>query len=402
MKREQVIYIFLVLLFALLVLILVLKPEPISWNTTLSSRDKIPFGSRAVTDCLEDVFPGNPVVQLRIPPSEAEAEINTLSYGASIPVNYLFIQPDFYCERFDALALLNLAEKGHHVFISARSVSGLLADTLGVSVELLPYELNLFTDTPDTLFLSIAGADSLYAMKPGDNDLRVTMEDESLFQVWGKSAGVHPVFVSRKWGKGQIFIHSVPLAFTNYYLFFSKHADYVSRCLSVMPNGPVLWDEFYKQGRREAGTPLRVILAHPSLRYALGVLLLFSLLFILIQSKRRQRVIPVIEPFVNTTLQFVTSVAALYRSRADHADMLKKQIGFFADHVRRRYRISPDFSSSASAEELAMVSGADRQLLQRLYQQCLYYSSATRITEKELLEFNRLLNRFREETSSPT
>jgi hypothetical protein len=70
--------------------------------------------------------------------------------------------------------------------------------------------------------------------------------------------------------------------------------------------------------------------------------------------------------------------------------------------VRRRYRISPDFSSSASAEELAMVSGADRQLLQRLYQQCLYYSSATRITEKELLEFNRLLNRFREETSSPT
>jgi hypothetical protein len=402
MKREQGIYFLLALLFGVLVLILVLKPEPISWNATLSARDKIPYGSHAVTECLEDVFPDNPIIQLRIPSSEVEAKINTLSSVSFVPVNYLFIQPDFYCDRFDALSLLSLAEKGHTIFISTHSLSGLLADTMGVSVERLPYDLTLFADTLDTLFLSLAGTVSLYDMKPGDNDLRVAMEDESLFQVWGKSGEVHPVFVSRKWGKGQIFIHSVPLAFTNYYLFQPNHADYVSRCLSFIPNGPVLWDEFYKQGRREAGTPLRVILAHPSLRYALAVLLLFSFLFILIQSKRRQRVIPVMEPFANTTLQFVTSVAALYRSRADHADMVRKQIGFFADHVRRIYRISPDFSSPASAEELAMVSGADKQLLQTLYRQCLHFSSASRITEKELLEFNRLLSRFRAQSSSST
>ncbi len=402
MKREKTIPVLLVLLFGLLVLILVLKPEPISWNTTLSARDKIPYGSRAVVECLEDVFPGNPVVQLRIPPSEAEAKINSVAPADSIPVNYIFIQPDFYCDRFDALSLLSLTEKGHNVFISARSVSGLLADTLGVSVESLPFELTLLTDDADTLFMSVAGTDTLYAMKPGDNDLKVVMDDESLFRVSGKSDGLHPIFVSRNWGKGHIFIHAVPMAFTNYYIFRPGHADYVSRCLSVMPNGPVLWDEFYKQGRGEAGTPLRVILTHPSLRYALAVVLIFSFLFILIQGKRRQRVIPVIEPFANTTLQFVTSVAALYRSRADHADIVRKQIGFFSDQVRRRYRISPDFASSASVDELAIASGADKQLLQTLYRRCMYYSSASRVTEKELLEFNRLLNRFREQTSKPT
>lgn len=401
MKREQGIYLLLALLFGLLVLILVLKPEPISWNTTLSARDKIPYGSRAVVECLEDVFPGNPVVQLRIPPSEAEAKINSVAHA--LHVNYVFIQPDFYCDRFDALSLLSLAEKGHNVFISARSVSGLLADTLGVSVGPLPYELTLFTDAGDTLFMSVAGTDTLYAMKLGDNDFRVLMDGGSLFQELGNTTpGEFPIFVGRKWGKGHIFIHAVPLAFTNYYLFRPGHADYVSRCLSVMPNGPVLWDEFYKQGREEAGTPLRVILTHPSLRYALAVILIFSLLFIVIQGKRRQRVIPVIEPFANTTLQFVTSVAALYRSRADHAAIIRKQIGFFSDQVRRRYRISPDFSSPASADELATVSGADKQLLQTLYRQCMYYSSASRVTEKELLEFNRLLNRFRDQTSKPT
>ena len=402
MKREKTIPLLLVLLFGLLVLILILKPEPISWNTTLSAKDKIPYGSRAVVECLEDVFPGNPILQLRIPPSEAEAKINSVAPADSIPVNYIFIQPDFYCDRFDALSLLSLAEKGHNVFISARSVSGLLADTLGVSVEPLPFELTLLTDGGDTLFMSVTGTDTLYAMKPGDNDLRVVVDDESLFEVSGKSDGLHPIFVSRKWGKGHIFIHAVPLAFSNYYLLFRHNADYVSRCLSVMPNGPVLWDEFYKQGRRETGTPLRVILAHPSLRYALAVVLIFSFLFILIQGKRRQRVIPVIEPFANTTLQFVSSVAALYRSRADHAAIVRKQIGFFSDQVRRRYRLSPDFSSPASADELATISGADKQLLQTLYAQCMYYSSASRVTEKELMEFNRLLNSFREQTSKPT
>lgn len=400
MKQETKSYILLALLFGLLVTVLLLKPEPVDWRPTFSSRDKVPFGSRAVVNCLEDIFPGNPVTVLRIPPSESAGKIQAVAPSDSRPVNYLFVQSDFSPGRQDALSLLNLAEKGHNVFVSARSVSGLFADTLGVSIEPRAFDpAAVFKGKSDTLLLTLSGSDQAFAMKPGDNDMQVVCRDEKLFSVLGRASDSVPVFVSRKWGEGRIFIHSVPLAFTNYYLLFQDNAEYVSRCFSFMPNGPVLWDEYYKQGREEAVTPLRVILANPPLRAALWVLFIFTLIYIVFQSKRRQRVIPVIEPLANTTLQFVSTVAALYRSRADHAAIARKQVFFLSERIRMRYRINPDFSSSASVAELAAVSGAEHDLVKELFARCLYFMSAEHISEKELLEFNRLLNRFLQQSS---
>jgi hypothetical protein len=247
--------------------------------------------------------------------------------------------------------------------------------------------------------LTLSDSDQAFVMKPGDNDMRVVCRDEKLFSVLGRASDSVPVFVGREWGAGRIFIHSVPLAFTNYYLLFQDNAEYVSRCFSFMPNGPVLWDEYYKQGREEAVTPLRVILANPPLRAALWILLIFTLIYIVFQSKRRQRVIPVIEPFANTTLQFVSTVAALYRNRADHAAIARKQVFFLSERIRLRYRINPDFSSPASAAELAAVSGAETELVRELFERCRYFLTAGRISDKELLEFNRLLNRFGRQSS---
>ncbi len=400
MKQENRSYILLALLFGILVTLLLLKPDPVDWKPTFSSRDKVPFGSKAVVNCLEDVFPGNPVTVLRIPPAESAGKIHAVAVPDSLPVNYVFIQEDFSPDRFDAMSLLSLAEKGHNVFISARSVSGLMADTLGVFVESRAFDpAAVFTGDSDTLSMRVSGCDKLFVMKPGDNDMQVICSDESLFSSWGTTSDSVPVFVSREWGEGRIFIHSVPLAFTNYYLLFQDNAEYVSRCFSFMPNGPVLWDEYYKQGREESVTPLRVILANPPLRMAFWVLLSFCLVYILFQSKRRQRVIPVVEPFANTTLQFVSSVAALYRNRADHSAIARKQVVYFSERMRMHYRVSPDFTSAASAAELAAVSGAEPDLVKELFGRCLYFMSSERISEKELLEFNRLLNRFRKQTT---
>jgi hypothetical protein len=49
-------------------------------------------------------------------------------------------------------------------------------------------------------------------------------------------------------------------------------------------------------------SPMRFILNNPPLRYAWYLLLLGLLIFVLFNAKRKQRIVPVIEPLKNTSL----------------------------------------------------------------------------------------------------
>ncbi len=231
-------------------------------------------------------------------------------------------------------------------------------------------------------------------MRPGENDLYISIPDSATdVEVLGRNSAGNPVFVQKRVGKGAIYFHSVPLAFTNYYLLPQNNSGYISRCFSYLPVAPVYWDEYYKVGRQGAGTPIRVLLQTPALKTALVLTLALVLVYMLFQSKRRQRIIPVIKPFENSTLQFVGTVARLYYNRGEHTSVDKKDDVFYgtaADTVPNSDRLGERRQHSGRECPLGVNEAGTRAVFRFSH----HLRMATHVTEKELIDYNKLVEEF--------
>ena len=60
------------------------------------------------------------------------------------------------------------------------------------------------------------------------------------------------------------------------------------------------------------------------------------------EMKRKQRIIPVINPLANTTLEFVGTIGDLYYQSAEHKNIAEKRIHFLMDQIRAKYWINTD------------------------------------------------------------
>lgn len=392
-------YIALVLgLFVVLVLALVLQPKKISWDHTYSKSKKDPFASRALYELFGyDVFPDQKVSASYVPLNEFR---QGLGEGAK-PCNYLMVQDYIYLSETGVESLLQLAEEGHHILLASEAIDGKLADTLGLSIQQEAPEVNLNgdfqfqTDTirlnfKDTVLYSSRG----YSMRPDENRSFVKINDgvEGFRELSVNSKG-KPVFVSKNFGKGAIYIHSVPLAFTNYYTVYFGNHEYVSSCLSFMPVASVVWDEYYKVGRLESQSPIRVILTNPALKLAYILALVLIALYMLFQSKRRQRIIPVIKPFENSTLQFVGTVARLFYNKGDHSLLAKKKWLYTNEKIRLKYHMPVEYTD-AGIEALSARSGVDRETTRRMVRSMEHIGRTAHITEIDMIQFNTFIENF--------
>jgi hypothetical protein len=195
-------------------------------------------------------------------------------------------------------------------------------------------------------------------------------------------------------GGGQIFVHLVPLAFTNYHLLEPRGLAYATRAWSYLPVRTTWWDAHYKPGRSQADTPLRFVLSDPSLRWAYYLLLGGVALFIVVMAKRRQRVIPVIEPPRNDSLDFVRTVGRLYHQHGDHAALARKRIAFFLDYVRSHLNLPTHALDEDLADRIAERSGVESETVHRLLQRMRDVRSRDALTEAELHALNDQLETF--------
>lgn len=83
-------------------------------------------------------------------------------------------------------------------------------------------------------------------------------------------------------------------------------------------------------------SPFRELIKRPPLRWALYLLMLGVILLMVTTARRRQRVIPIIAPPLNKSLEFVRLIGTLYYQRCTHAELVRKKFIFFAEELRRR------------------------------------------------------------------
>ena len=378
----------------LLVLAELLIPKPLDWRVTLSAEDKNPYGAYGLWRVLPELFPGQEVHNFYL----SMYETDTLPSEA----NYLVLAQNFAPDKQDALALLEKAAAGAHVFVSAQHFGGFFADTLGFSTG-----NNLFEQMAAEESLQKA-QDSVYIRftKPGaaKEPFAYTLPALPAYfdslpaqvELLAINQQSEPVLIQRSWGKGQLYLSSTPLAFTNYYLLAGENHRFIEQALSFLPPAPLYWTQYYQLGRFESGSPLRFVLSQASLRWAYYVGMIVLLLFILFGLKRRQRAIPVLQAPENTSLQFAHSIGTLYYQQGDHLNMARKQLLYLREYIRSHYRLQADWHEKNFSEQLARKSGKEEEAVAALVRQAQQAETAQTYSAKELQQLHNSIQGFYE------
>lgn len=164
-------------------------------------------------------------------------------------------------------------------------------------------------------------------------------------------------FVKIPYEKGALFLHVNPIAFTNYFLVKKQKVQYAENVFAHLEGEKVIWDEYGKlpqfDKNSEDNNPLYFIMQQRSLKYAWWMMVSFILLYILFAAKRTQRVIPVLEEKINTSLEYIRMVSSLHYKAENHLGMAQKKMKYFQYFVRTKYGIH---THPVSDEVIAKIS----------------------------------------------
>lgn len=368
------------------------RPKPLDWRPTYANRDAIPYGTKATYDLLPGLFGGQPVRTVRVPVYNHLREA-TLPQRSS----YVFVNESFDVDENDLKQLLAYVARGNAVFIASQQFSRKLTDTLGLRVRFG------VEDPGDSTQLNFANSAlktrKAYAYRR--NWATAYLEPDSVMKpvlrratLLGSNSRQQATFLKIPFGKGTLFLHSVPVAFTNFYVLRNPTAEYAFTAFSYLPDAPVFWDEYQKQGRVGEESMFRFLLGHPSLTWAYYLILATLTLFVLSHSRRRQRVIPVLEPPRNTSLEFIETIGQLYFQQGNHRDLAEKKIAHWLAFVRQQFNLPTHEFDDEFRRHLAAKSGVSRPDVDALLARVEFVRASGILSEAQLLDLNRRIEAF--------
>ncbi|MEJ2006220.1 MAG: hypothetical protein P8X57_14935 [Cyclobacteriaceae bacterium] len=303
MSAERKYLTILIAAFVLYVVFQILAPKPLNWTITLAHEDKNPFGAYVLDEVIDSLFT-----------NVERSYLTTYERQDSLEKNQLIITTNFFPDQEDLNVLLSHVHAGGNMLISAHNFSPLITDTLNFAVSDYIFDVDFAknlqqNDSSALVFAnpSLFPADS-FRYQRNNTYRRFNEIDTAKMHVSAVNDLGQPVTLRMKFGDGTLIMNTTPLVFSNIYLLYNNNHTFAEQTLSMLPDAPVHWAEYYMQGRRESRTPLRYILRQPSLAWAYYLLLAALIIYMVIESKRKQRIIPVIKPLRNTTIDFVNTV----------------------------------------------------------------------------------------------
>jgi hypothetical protein len=208
-------------------------------------------------------------------------------------------------------------------------------------------------------------------------------------------------FVKVPYGDGTFYLHTNPIVFTNYFLKQPQGYEYAQKALSHLSGSNIFWDEFSKIpprfGNNNVGsteTPLRYILSQASLKWSWYVLLTMLLLFVIFKSKRDQRIVPVTEENINTSLEFIHTIGRLYYQQNDHRAIALQKMKLFLAFIRNRYSLQTKTPDNSFIEKLSQKSQASRKTIGAILEEYKTIDNMDDITAEQLFSFHSAVETF--------
>jgi hypothetical protein len=388
MTRDWKYILYIALAIGAFLLLKLLSPKQHNWTVTYAAEDKNPFGGYAMNALVRTLFPDGHV-------RHSYKTLYELKDSTQQASNIFVVASKFSPGDEDAEALLDHVYKGGNAFISSEQVSGKLADTLKLVTEFNFVDV-LSKDDSTTVHLIATPFDTAwtYAFKAANIATTIRNFDTTRTSIIAVNEQHEPVTIKMKWGEGNFIINSTPMIFTNIYLLADDNSDFVSNQLSYLPATELLWTEYYQLGRREISTPLRFVLLNEPLSWAYYITLISLVVFMVFEMKRRQRIIPVIPPLSNTTLEFVSTIGDLYYQNGDHKNIAEKKINYFLEHIRSKHALATNQLDREFAAALARKSGKADNETWELVQLIGQIKDKPGLSAEALIDLNAKLEAF--------
>ncbi|WP_010135589.1 hypothetical protein [Ochrovirga pacifica] len=373
MKRKEIIIVgSIIIVFTMLIGWLDnVSPQKINWKKTYDEEGTAPFDIKVFYEQLRTVYKEYKIVQLKETFYEYQSKkkkSDTLQKNKL----YLTIADKYKPDRTSENELLQCIGEGNSAFISANYFTKTLLDSLGITHN--KTEKNLYQKLP--IQLSTQENQSKLTYVPKLKYYQPYFLDSTNIEVLGKAIFTtkdsilknRATFIKVRYKHGFFYLHAHPEIFSNYELLKSNSTAYINTLLTHLTEKNLqseptqkllLFDSNVKIAKEVISSPLRFIKSQIELRWAWNLLLFGLLLFILINAKRKQRVIPILPKVRNTSLDFVSTVALLYEEADNFQPIIEQKIHIFFRNIRTRYHLITDKTNTNLAEQLSLKSGYD-------------------------------------------
>ena len=381
------------------------------WIETYEPSDEQPYGAQVFYTLLKKQYPGHTFSKIS---SSFEQDSLLLKDRKGI---YVYLGNELYLNETEQNQLLRWVEQGNTAFISAKKFPEILTRVLfDSSCSGIHYSNTFyFIDTlvkANFYHPELLEKQSIdYHYREGNKHFRYDFGAFDSTQFCAQSsfeplAYLEPNYVNYirvRHGKGTFLLHATPILFTNYQLIEPKRAAYAAKALSYITPGDIFWDEYHRIQHSESGdpmlknapeTPLSFILANRSLRWSLYVLLSLAGVYLLFYTRRRQRIIPVIEPARNSSLEFVHAIGRLYFHQRNHPTLLRHQMRYFFTFIRERYRIQTQELTTENMLLISMRSGVPLEILQQIRDESMRLQPFVELQDQEIIAFYKILSQF--------
>ncbi|NBC58703.1 MAG: hypothetical protein GVY05_10535 [Bacteroidetes bacterium] len=392
LKSKYYILLIVLVFFGSYVFLESTSQAPLDWTDSYWKTHSKPFGA----EVFHQIFT-KPLEQTQ-ETQQSTYETLTETYKTG---NYLFFNGSLGLGKYDTQELLCWIDNGNTVMMSAEYLPKTILDTLNLKKEKFVFDKQ-FTYQP-SVTLDTTNQGEVFDFKKNLNVHYFTNTDTLKHQVLGYSKVVNddstatkylPNFIKADLGRGELYLHLFPKAFTNYFLVNDKNAIYTEQVLSGLNyDQSILVDEYYK-AQRVLQKPhlLQYLVADKHLRWAYYLLLLLAVIYIVFEGKRKQKPIKVLQPYENKTYAFTKTIAEMYYRKKDHKSIATKQIEHFYDFVRSQYNISTTHLDDDFVTQLASKSGKAPQEIKSLLKYIKNIESQKSISKEQLLKLEKQLS----------
>lgn len=377
---------------------------------SLRRQDKIPYATYVAFQQLPQLFPD---AKIRVSRKEPGYWDSVSLYDSRQA--FICITDRFGVDESEMKKLIAFARAGNDVFISARYISSVADDVLRCGSSASEFFISPGEPGENVRFTlkTPPFTDTIHYSYPGRTFYSYFSHvDTSTTQVLGFDENGHPDFIHLKTGRGHFFVHLEPLAFSNYFLLHEQNIGYYEKALSVIsPDvNSIVWDEYYINKKSEYNNPskqkgwMTVLMSMKNaegdypFRAAFWLLMFLLALYVLMEMRRRQRLIPVVRKPLNDSLDFVKTIGRLYYDRSDHRNLCRKMSAYFLEYVRSSYKLPTGLLNEDFTRLLHFKSGVPEREIAEIVTFIKYTEQGESVSEKQLISFHKRLESFYQKT----
>lgn len=394
MNRKVIIFGILLFLFMVAVIVAdASKPKPVNWKPDYTAQGKVPFGLYVFDKEMPALFKYQKINRFALSPYQyLEPKFNYDTNKYTVAGTFINIDEANRIDTESVKELLFFAGQGNTVFLSMKDFHKKILDTLKVKVTAGYYNKDSIALTlTDRLpgrhmfaegvsFSHFDAIDTLKTTVLGYNEIDTIK---------------HANFIKVAFGMGTFILHTQPEVFTNIHLLKDNHHEYAQAVANYIPQSDIYWHVKQYNDTALQQSQLRYIVSQPGLKWAYYISLTGILIFILFNAKRRQRIIPVISPLQNTTVDFTKTIGNLYFMEGDHHTITDKKIIYFLEKIRKDYMIETGQLDKDFEEKLHLKTGTPLQDVQHAVSLIKRHRQRHESSEQQVIEINKAIEKIR-------